>query len=190
MPKNPRLRKKPVKKKKLSVRRFLKPPTKKRKIKRNIAFCERALKVLETQDARDTLLKGKIPLHLRRMSYELAMMEILSDVVPDADFMKLGIWLPDRQFMASGNKFVKWILYYGYWKGGPYFMPVHATVHLLMHHIPNNIKKRYEIRAGKLIKKRFSKEGKLEVTNKDIDELIQEFHTELERNKKALREIK
>lgn len=175
---------------KATVRRSLKPLTRKKSIETNIAFCERALNVLENPETRDSLLKGELPLPLRKRGYALALVESIIDAVPDEDFMRMGIWLPRKDFLSRGNKTLKLILYYGYWRGGPYFTPIHAIVHLAISYIPDAIRRRYEIKAGKLVSKRFTKDGKLIVTSREIDKIINEFREELERNRKALKEIR
>lgn len=156
-------------------------------IGRNIKFCEAAIELLKKQEVRESLLKGELPPELKHMSFELAMIETMADAVPDESWLRAGIWLPSKEFLNAPNKamrMVKLVLYYGYWKHGPYFTPVHAAAHMLMNYVPEIVRPKLGVKAGSLVRKRFTEKGKLIVTQGDIDRLIGELNRELVRNRK------
>jgi len=160
-------------------------------IKRNIEFCGRAIAVLGSPGARKDLLKGELPPGLKRMSFQLATMEVMADAVPDESWLRAGIWLPSKEFLNARNKatrMLKLALFYGYWKHGPYFTPVHAAAHMLVNYVPELVKPGIGVRVGRLMRKRFTEHGKLRVTQGDLKLLLEELNRELARNRELLGE--
>ncbi|MDO8647068.1 MAG: hypothetical protein Q7R70_01475 [Candidatus Diapherotrites archaeon] len=165
----------------------LKKTASQRKIKYNINFCERIIEILENQEARKELASGKLPLRLQKMSHSIAMLEVMAETIPDQTFLQMGIYLPERKtFFASGNKMLKAVLYFGYWMHGPYFTPVHVGVKMASSYLPDRIRRRYELRASRLLEKSFTREGRLKVSEADLDGIIKELKSNLETNKKLL----